>query len=45
MTPDTKWVLFGEVVETSKIYISDLTVVEQDWLLEAAPHYYSVVQG
>lgn len=36
VSPDSKWVLFGEVIETSRKYITDLTVIEQDWLLEAA---------
>ncbi|KAJ9095801.1 hypothetical protein QFC19_007415 [Naganishia cerealis] len=32
----TGWVIFHEVVETSKSFIRDLTVIEQDWLVELA---------
>lgn len=39
-SPSTKWVIFHEVVETQKRFIRDLTVIEEDWLLELAPHYY-----
>lgn len=39
-SPSTKWVIFHEVVETQKLFIRDLTVIEEDWLLELAPHYY-----
>lgn len=39
-SPSTKWVIFHEVIETQKRFIRDLTVIEEDWLLELAPHYY-----
>lgn len=39
-TPKTKWVIFQEVVETQKRFMRDLTIIEEDWLLEVAPHYY-----
>lgn len=39
-SPPTKWVIFHEVVETQKRFIRDLSVIEEDWLLELAPHYY-----
>jgi ATP-dependent RNA helicase DDX35 len=35
-TPATGWVIYHEVIETSKSFIRDLTVIEQDWLVEAA---------
>lgn len=38
--PPTKWVIFHEVVETQKRFMRDLTVIEESWLLDAAPHYY-----
>ena len=39
----TKWVIFHEVVETGdKIYIRDLTVIEESWLTEIAPHFYEI---
>ena len=34
------WVVYGELVHTSKPMIRDVCVVERDWLVEAAPHYY-----
>ncbi|GHJ87867.1 hypothetical protein NliqN6_4269 [Naganishia liquefaciens] len=44
-TAATGWVIFHEVVETSKSFIRDLTVIEQDWLVELAPHYYQFTGG
>ncbi|KAI5449470.1 hypothetical protein NCC49_004691 [Naganishia albida] len=41
----TGWVIFHEVVETSKSFIRDLTVIEQDWLVDLAPHYYQFSGG
>ncbi|KAG0171394.1 hypothetical protein DFQ30_001077 [Apophysomyces sp. BC1015] len=35
-----KCVVFHEVVETTQAYMRDLTVIEQDWLAELAPHFY-----
>ncbi|XP_018090692.1 probable ATP-dependent RNA helicase DHX35 [Xenopus laevis] len=34
------WVLFSEVVQTSKYYMRDVTAVDSTWLLELAPHFY-----
>lgn len=34
--PSTGWVIFHEVVETTKSFMRDLTVVEEDWLVELA---------
>ncbi|EPQ32387.1 uncharacterized protein PFL1_00583 [Pseudozyma flocculosa PF-1] len=39
-SPSTKFVIYHEVVETSKRFMRDLTAIEQDWLAELAPHYY-----
>uniref|UniRef100_A0A674CZP2 RNA helicase n=1 Tax=Salmo trutta TaxID=8032 RepID=A0A674CZP2_SALTR len=36
----TKWVVFNEVVQTSKYYMRDVTAVESSWLVELAPHFY-----
>ncbi|KAJ8955968.1 hypothetical protein NQ314_006817 [Rhamnusium bicolor] len=33
-------VLFCEVIHTTKLYMRDLTVIQSDWLLELAPHFY-----
>lgn len=34
--PSTGWVIFHEVVETTKSFMRDLTVVEEEWLVELA---------
>lgn len=34
------WVIFNEVVQTSKDYMRDITVIDPQWLYELAPHYY-----
>ncbi|KAK9470990.1 P-loop containing nucleoside triphosphate hydrolase protein [Dipodascopsis tothii] len=37
------WVIFSELVQTGdKVYMMDITKVERDWLVEAAPGYYTV---
>ncbi|KAL7642303.1 UNVERIFIED_CONTAM: hypothetical protein RMT77_006864 [Armadillidium vulgare] len=38
-----QWVLFGEVIHTNKTYMKDLTVIEESWLTEIAPHFYEKV--
>ncbi|BEJ12894.1 hypothetical protein CspHIS471_0300680 [Cutaneotrichosporon sp. HIS471] len=43
--PSTGWVIFHEVIETTKSFMRDLTVVEEDWLVELAPHYYQFKGG
>lgn len=35
-TASTGWVIYHEVVETTKSFIRDVTVIEQDWLVELA---------
>ncbi|KAG8513345.1 putative ATP-dependent RNA helicase DHX35 [Galemys pyrenaicus] len=35
-----RWVIYNEVVQTSKYYMRDVTAVESAWLLELAPHFY-----
>ncbi|CAO1631618.1 unnamed protein product [Sympodiomycopsis kandeliae] len=40
--PSSGWVLFGEVIQTTKIFIRDVAVIERDWLPELAPHYYEL---
>ena len=37
-----KWVMFHEVVETTKIFMREVSEIELDWLLEIAPHYYQL---
>ncbi|XP_076043904.1 putative ATP-dependent RNA helicase DHX35 isoform X2 [Oratosquilla oratoria] len=38
--PNPQWLVFHEVIHTDRCYISDVCVIESDWLLELAPHYY-----
>ncbi|XP_077634990.1 putative ATP-dependent RNA helicase DHX35 isoform X3 [Crocuta crocuta] len=35
-----RWVIYNEVVQTSKYYMRDVTAIESAWLLELAPHFY-----
>ncbi|XP_011302754.1 probable ATP-dependent RNA helicase DHX35 isoform X2 [Fopius arisanus] len=35
-----QWVLFCEIVQTNKIYMRELTVIQSEWLLDLAPHFY-----
>ncbi|CAD1478196.1 unnamed protein product, partial [Heterotrigona itama] len=32
--------LFYEVLQTNKTYMKDITVIQPEWLLELAPHFY-----
>lgn len=34
--PSTGWVIYHEVIETTKSFMRDLTVIEEDWLVELA---------
>lgn len=36
-----KWILFHELVETTKEFVRTVTVVKPEWLSELAPHFYS----
>lgn len=36
-----KFVIFFEVLNTAKVYMRHITSIEQDWLLDAAPHFYT----
>lgn len=36
------WVVYQEVTYTTKPLVRDITVVDQAWLLELAPHYYQL---
>lgn len=35
-----KWVIYHELVLTSKEYMRNVSVIEPEWLMEVAPHYY-----
>ncbi|GAA5968670.1 hypothetical protein JCM21900_005472, partial [Sporobolomyces salmonicolor] len=39
--PTTEYVIYHEVIETSKRFMREITSIEQDWLVELAGHYYS----
>ena len=36
-----KWVVYHELVLTSKEYMRCVSEIRPDWLVEIAPHYYS----
>uniref|UniRef100_A0A182VKI6 RNA helicase n=1 Tax=Anopheles merus TaxID=30066 RepID=A0A182VKI6_ANOME len=38
-----QWVVFCELIHTTKLFMKDLTVIQQQWLPEIAPHYYHKV--
>ncbi|KAF2828976.1 P-loop containing nucleoside triphosphate hydrolase protein [Ophiobolus disseminans] len=41
-----EWVVYTEIMETrGKVYVRDLSAVEMEWLVEAAPEYYRVRDG
>ena len=33
-------VLFCEVLQTNKAYMSEITAIQPEWLTELAPHFY-----
>ncbi|XP_043382922.1 probable ATP-dependent RNA helicase DHX35 isoform X4 [Chelonia mydas] len=35
-----RWVIYNEVIQTSRYYMRDVTAIESTWLLELAPHFY-----
>ncbi|ODN84690.1 hypothetical protein L202_00583 [Cryptococcus amylolentus CBS 6039] len=43
--PSTGWVIYHEVLETTKSFMRDLTVIDEDWLVELAPHFYKFKGG
>lgn len=40
-----KCVVYGEVVETTKAFMRDVCVIEEEWLTQIAPHYYEYSRG
>lgn len=40
LTRQPRFVVFCELLDTTKVFMKDLTVIEGEWLLELAPHYY-----
>lgn len=43
--PPPKWVLYNELVFTSKHYIRSVMIIEKDWLLELAPTFFTKLTG
>lgn len=41
MEVNPKWVLYHELVLTSKEYMRSVMPLKPEWLTEVAPHYYS----
>ncbi|CED83397.1 pre-mrna splicing factor [Phaffia rhodozyma] len=41
-SPTSGWVVYHEVVQTTKNFMRDITVIEKDWLTELAPHFYEI---
>ena len=39
--PKQQFVIYHEVIETTKRFMRDITSIEQDWLPELAPHFYA----
>ncbi|WFD01047.1 RNA helicase [Malassezia yamatoensis] len=37
-----RWVIYQEVTQTTKPMMHDITVIDQSWLTELAPHYYQI---
>lgn len=40
-TPSSPYVIYHEVIETTKRFMREITAIEQDWLVELAGHYYA----
>lgn len=36
-----RWVVYQELVMTSKAYMRTVSEIKPEWLIEIAPHYYS----
>jgi pre-mRNA-splicing factor ATP-dependent RNA helicase DHX16 len=36
-----RWVVYHELVFTTKEYLRTVSEIKPEWLLEIAPHYYS----
>jgi len=43
--PKPAWVVFHEVVTTTKAFMRDVSVIEPAWLTECAPHYFQWQSG
>ncbi|CAB4406529.1 unnamed protein product [Rhizophagus irregularis] len=41
-TRNAPWVIFHEVVSTTKAFMRELTIIDPAWLTELAPHFYEI---
>lgn len=37
---EPQWVVYNEIIQTSKYFMRDVTAIESSWLIELAPHFY-----
>lgn len=37
----SEWIIFHEVVQTTKIFLREVSAIEPQWLSEIAPHFYT----
>ena len=40
MENPSKWIIFNEIIETSRLFARDVTIIKSEWLTELAPHFY-----
>ncbi|XP_017025969.1 probable ATP-dependent RNA helicase DHX35 [Drosophila kikkawai] len=38
--PQAQYVVYGELLQTTKLFMNHVTVIKREWLTELAPHYY-----
>uniref|UniRef100_A0A6P4DV10 RNA helicase n=1 Tax=Drosophila rhopaloa TaxID=1041015 RepID=A0A6P4DV10_DRORH len=38
--PQAQYVVYGELLQTTKLFMNHITVIKREWLTELAPHYY-----
>ncbi|ALC38952.1 CG3225 [Drosophila busckii] len=38
--PHAQYVVYGELLQTTKLFMNQVTVIKKEWLTELAPHYY-----
>ncbi|XP_054738304.1 probable ATP-dependent RNA helicase DHX35 [Anastrepha obliqua] len=43
--PQPQYILFTELVHTTKLYMSNITVIREEWLAELSSHYYCKTSG
>ena len=44
MTHKPEWILYNEVVLTTKNFVRTVTQVRGEWLVELAPSYYDIAE-